>query len=121
VGQRAVEFVTDGSGRTTAVLLPRFDTITYRELGERADAIAGALADVFGRDVTLAVMTCSGCHESAVIARAMVYLTAMGSVARCPYCDRALMVLGPGPDARIRFSMPGVSSLELTPDEPDAA
>jgi hypothetical protein len=84
------------------------------------NAIAGPLAEVFGRDVTLAVMTCSGCHESAVIARAMVYLTAMGSVARCPYCDRALMVLGPGPDARIRFSMPGVSSLELTPDEPDA-
>ena len=44
LGQRAVEFVTDSVGRTTTSLLPRFDTITYRVLGERAAAIAGALA-----------------------------------------------------------------------------
>ena len=81
------------------------------------NAIAGSLAEVFGRDVTLAVMTCSGCHERAVMARAMVYLTAMGAVARCPFCDLALVVLSEGPEARIRFSMPGVSSLELTPGE----
>ncbi|MGN6273437.1 MAG: DUF6510 family protein [Protaetiibacter sp.] len=81
------------------------------------NAIAGPLAEVFGRDVTLAVMTCSGCRQRAVVARAMVYLTAMGAVARCPFCDLALVVLSAGPDARIRFSMPGVSSLELTPGE----
>ncbi len=82
------------------------------------NAIAGPLAEVFGRDVTLAVMTCSGCHESSVVARAMVYLTAMGAVARCPHCDLALLVLSTTPDARIRFSMRGVSSLEL-PDGDD--
>src|SRR5947208_12981507 len=44
LGQRAVEFVTDPStGRTTAQLLPRFDTITYRELSDRVDAVAAAL------------------------------------------------------------------------------
>ena len=38
LGQRAVEFVTDpATGRTTAELLPRFDTITYRRaVGPRA-------------------------------------------------------------------------------------
>lgn len=44
LGQRAVEFVKDPqTGRTVAELLPRFDTITYRELGNRVDAVARAL------------------------------------------------------------------------------
>src|SRR5690348_8061667 len=45
LGQRAVEFVTDPTtGRTSADLLPRFDTITYRELSDRVNAVAAALA-----------------------------------------------------------------------------
>jgi fatty acid CoA ligase FadD9 len=46
LGQRAVEFVTDpATGRTSAHLLPRFETITYRELGDRVSALASAWAD----------------------------------------------------------------------------
>lgn len=44
LGQRAVEFVKDANGRTSARLLPRFDTITYRQLGDRVEALAGAWA-----------------------------------------------------------------------------
>jgi len=44
LGQRAVELVTDGAGRTTAELLPRFETITYRELWERVSTVATCLA-----------------------------------------------------------------------------
>ncbi|OBI48482.1 oxidoreductase [Mycobacterium kyorinense] len=45
LGQRAVEFVRDPqSGRTSAQLLPRFDTISYRDLGLRVDALASAWA-----------------------------------------------------------------------------
>ena len=44
LGQRAVAFVTDPStGRTSAELLPRFDTVTYRELSDRVGAVAAAL------------------------------------------------------------------------------
>ena len=44
LGQRAVEFVTDpATGRTGAELRPRFDTVSYRELADRVDALAGAL------------------------------------------------------------------------------
>ncbi|BBY42951.1 carboxylic acid reductase [Mycolicibacterium celeriflavum] len=44
LGQRAVEFITDAdTGRRSARLLPRFDTITYRELSDRVDAVAAAL------------------------------------------------------------------------------
>lgn len=41
VGERARELVTDSAtGRTTARLLPRFETISYRQLWARAGAIA---------------------------------------------------------------------------------
>jgi fatty acid CoA ligase FadD9 len=44
LGQRAVEFVTDpATGRTSAELLPRFDTVTYRELSNRVNSVAAAL------------------------------------------------------------------------------
>ena len=43
-GARARQLTTDPStGRTTAALLPRFDTITYRELWANVRAIAAAL------------------------------------------------------------------------------
>ena len=45
LGQRAVEFVTDASGRNVAVLQPHFDTLTYRETWTRVRALADALAD----------------------------------------------------------------------------
>ncbi|HWT49022.1 MAG TPA: AMP-binding protein, partial [Mycobacterium sp.] len=46
LGQRAVEFVKDAkTGRTVLEVLPRFETITYRELGDRVGALARAWAD----------------------------------------------------------------------------
>jgi fatty acid CoA ligase FadD9 len=45
LGQRAVEFVEDEqTGRTSAELLPRFETITYAELSDRVRAVVNALA-----------------------------------------------------------------------------
>ncbi|MEN4474260.1 carboxylic acid reductase [Mycolicibacterium cosmeticum] len=46
LGQRAVEFVTDpATGRTTAGLLPRFETISHKQLWDRVQAIANAWHD----------------------------------------------------------------------------
>ena len=46
LGQRAVEFVTDpATGRTVAELLNHFETITYRELGDRIGAVARAFSN----------------------------------------------------------------------------
>jgi fatty acid CoA ligase FadD9 len=45
LGQRAVEFVTDDSGRTIAEFQPRFDTLSYGETWGRVRALADALAD----------------------------------------------------------------------------
>ncbi|ORA97154.1 oxidoreductase, partial [Mycolicibacter minnesotensis] len=44
LGQRAVDYVTDAAtGRTVASLLPRYETLTYGELGSRVRAAAAAL------------------------------------------------------------------------------
>ncbi|MGV0627157.1 carboxylic acid reductase [Mycolicibacter minnesotensis] len=44
LGRRAVDFVTDpATGRTAAALLPYYETVTYRELGDRVQALANAL------------------------------------------------------------------------------
>ena len=46
LAQRAVDFVTDpATGRITAELLPRFDTLTYGQLWDRVQQAAGALHD----------------------------------------------------------------------------
>jgi fatty acid CoA ligase FadD9 len=46
LGQRAVELVKDPqTGRTSAKLLPWFDTVSYGELADRVDAVARALTD----------------------------------------------------------------------------
>ncbi|HWF69138.1 MAG TPA: carboxylic acid reductase [Mycobacterium sp.] len=46
LAQRAVELVKDPqTGRTSAKLLPWFDTVTYGELADRVDAVSRALAD----------------------------------------------------------------------------
>jgi fatty acid CoA ligase FadD9 len=43
LGQRAVELVTDPeTGRTSTHALPRFETVTYRELWDRVEALASA-------------------------------------------------------------------------------
>jgi fatty acid CoA ligase FadD9 len=45
LGQRAVQFIKDPeTGRTSLELLPRFETVTYRDLWDRAGAVASALA-----------------------------------------------------------------------------
>jgi fatty acid CoA ligase FadD9 len=45
LGQRAIQFVPDpATGRTSAELLPRFDTISYGELSDRIVAVAAGLS-----------------------------------------------------------------------------
>ncbi|AMT73247.1 carboxylic acid reductase [Mycobacteroides immunogenum] len=50
LGQRAFEFVTDDSGATVIALRPEYTTTSYRELWNRAEAIAAAWYDSGIRD-----------------------------------------------------------------------
>lgn len=76
------------------------------------NALAGPLGDVFGFDVTTASARCGGCGLLLVLATAMVYRNAMGTVVRCPGCDHVLATLvEAGP--RRRLSLRGIAVLEL--------
>jgi hypothetical protein len=57
------------------------------------NAIGGLLLEVFGADLTAATGVCAACGASGPVAEVRVYLDAPGTVARCPACEAALMVL----------------------------
>ena len=57
------------------------------------NAIAGTMFEVFGREMTTTVGTCRGCGWVGPLAELAVYLVAPGVVARCPQCDRLLVVI----------------------------
>ena len=57
------------------------------------NALAGALAQYMGRDVTAERGTCGHCGRASVIAELVVYPKAPSSVARCPHCGDVVMVV----------------------------
>jgi hypothetical protein len=50
------------------------------------NAAAGALADLFVLDMTVAVTTCAGCGDSRPLGELHAYLQAPGVVLRCASC-----------------------------------
>jgi len=81
---------------------------------ERLDgnALAGALAELLGRDLTAAVARCTGCGMRAALATAEVYLSAMGAVVRCRGCGGVEAVIVTA-DGRRCVSLSGVSGVEI--------
>ena len=57
------------------------------------NAIAGALFEHFGHDMTMAEVRCSHCQSTSLMAKLRVYMKAPGAVARCPVCDEVVMVI----------------------------
>jgi Family of unknown function (DUF6510) len=57
------------------------------------NAIAGAMVDVFGTEMTTAIGVCANCGASGPLAEVIVYLRGPGIVARCRVCTSVLMVL----------------------------
>lgn len=57
------------------------------------NALAGLLAEVFGGEMTSAVITCRTCGFTAAIAETVVYPRLPGAVARCRNCTGLLMVI----------------------------
>jgi fatty acid CoA ligase FadD9 len=82
LGQRAVEFVRSPvNGRTSAQLLPRFDTITYGELCARARAVGAALSNTVSPQVRWADRVCMLGFASIDYATIDIALTQLGAVA----------------------------------------
>jgi phage FluMu protein Com len=57
------------------------------------NAIAGALFEHFGHEMTMAQVRCSHCQSTSLMAELRVYMKAPGAVARCPRCDAVVMVI----------------------------
>jgi hypothetical protein len=72
------------------------------------NVLAGPLAELFAFDPTMASTRCAGCGAVSVLATAMVYMDAMGTVARCSDCETVLLTLVES-DGRVWLTTPGVS------------
>ena len=54
------------------------------------NAAAGPFEQVFGVDLTTAVVTCAGCGAAGAFAEQRAFLGSPGTVLRCPGCDHLL-------------------------------
>ena len=76
------------------------------------NALAGPLAEIFRMDVTTLVARCRHCGDDAMLARAMVYFAAPGTVVRCCTCDGVLATLVEE-DGMLLLGLAGISALAL--------
>ncbi len=76
------------------------------------NALAGRLDELFRMDLTVAEARCAHCGETAMLAQAMVYFAAPGTVVRCASCDGVLATLVEHDD-RFLLSLAGVSVLSI--------
>ena len=75
------------------------------------NAIAGALFDHYGAELTTAAGACAHCGATAQIAELHVYTRAPGAVARCRVCGNVVIVLVNIHDT-VRIDMSGFRLLE---------
>lgn len=57
------------------------------------NAIAGAMFEHFGAEMTTARGSCAHCGASALLGELRVYPRAPGTVVRCPSCGHVVIVL----------------------------
>jgi hypothetical protein len=61
------------------------------DLAMDGNVLAGRLGEVFGVDVTTAVVVCVGCTREQAIAELVVYDAGMGATARCRGCGAVVL------------------------------
>jgi hypothetical protein len=80
------------------------------------NALAGPLAEIFVGEMTMARATCAACGAVREVGSLSVFMTAPGTVARCPDCDAVLLRVVRA-ERRIWLELRGVASLELARDD----
>ena len=78
------------------------------------NAVAGELAQIFGRDMTMAVARCAGCAHDAELGALMAFTRGPGVVLRCPVCQQAIARIVETPSA-IYLEARGAAFLRMTP------
>jgi hypothetical protein len=76
------------------------------------NALAGALALAFGREMTDAEGVCGSCGDRHRLAETHVYLRCPGMVMRCPNCANTEMVLVEI-NHHIKISVRGLATIDL--------
>jgi hypothetical protein len=76
------------------------------------NAAAGALYELFGVEMTVAVGICGECGNTGEVAKLHVYNRAPGMVIRCPTCGCVLMRIVRGRD-RTWLDLRGLRTLEV--------
>lgn len=77
------------------------------------NAAAGALAELFGTDITDAMGTCTACGNRAAMAETHAYVDGPGVVLRCHACDSVLMRWATS-RRTTWLEMSGLRSIEIT-------
>jgi hypothetical protein len=76
------------------------------------NALAGLLAEVFGREMTAVVGCCGDCGARNAVGALLVYRAGPGDVVRCPTCASVLLVIS-APQAGARLCFASLRWLEL--------
>ena len=76
------------------------------------NAIAGLMAELFGREMTLATCVCGTCRAVRRVAELRVYVRAPGTVVRCPVCGAVLLRIVQAP-GRTWVDMRGLQTIQL--------
>lgn len=63
------------------------------------NAVAGELQQLFGRDMTMVEIRCSGCSRDSEMGALMAFVRGPGVVLRCPGCDAAIVRIVDAPTA----------------------
>lgn len=82
------------------------------------NAIAGALHETLGADMTVAAGTCAHCQTVTIMAELVVYPAGPGMVARCPTCAGVVIVVVEARGAP-RLHLSGLRSMD-PPPRPEA-
>ena len=75
------------------------------------NALAGALMELFGREMTDARSRCAGCGAINRLGGLVVYDRAPGAVVRCPGCDAVILVTVERPTG-LRFHLVALQWVE---------
>ena len=82
------------------------------ELTVDANAIAGLLMAVFGREVTALEERCAHCQTVSVVGTLRVYLRGPGVIVRCPACTEVVLRFVETPAGR-RVDVSGATHLAV--------